>query len=121
MTTTVVAHVPDLMDRSRLAGVAGAAVVFVVDPAELAASAATAAADVVVVDLARPGVMAAVAAGMPCPVVGFGSHVDADLLDAARRAGCDQVLPRSRFFAHVASVLSAAAGPPGATGSAPPA
>ncbi|MBX9581664.1 MAG: hypothetical protein K2X87_15285 [Gemmataceae bacterium] len=36
-----------------------------------------------------------------CPVmpktVAFGSHVAADLLKAARQAGCDRVLPRSQF------------------------
>jgi len=30
-------------------------------------------------------------------VVGFGSHVEAQALRAAREAGCDQVLPRSKF------------------------
>ena len=36
-----------------------------------------------------------------CPampsVVAFGSHVDAERLRAARAAGCDRVLPRSKF------------------------
>ena len=36
-----------------------------------------------------------------CPVmplvVGYGSHVEAATLHAARLAGCDRVLPRSRF------------------------
>lgn len=30
-------------------------------------------------------------------VIGFGSHVDAETLKAARRAGCDLVMPRSQF------------------------
>ncbi|HEY2787615.1 MAG TPA: hypothetical protein VGJ05_21845 [Fimbriiglobus sp.] len=30
-------------------------------------------------------------------VVGFGSHVDAATLNAAKAAGCDDVMPRSRF------------------------
>jgi hypothetical protein len=30
-------------------------------------------------------------------VVGYGSHVEAELLRAAREAGCDPVLPRSKF------------------------
>jgi hypothetical protein len=30
--------------------------------------------------------------------VGFASHVDDDLLAAARAAGCDEVLARSVFF-----------------------
>lgn len=36
-----------------------------------------------------------------CPtmprVIAFGSHVDVDLLAAARQAGCDRVMPRSQF------------------------
>jgi len=30
-------------------------------------------------------------------IIGFGSHVDAALLRAAREAGCDLVMPRSQF------------------------
>ena len=88
----VVAYVPDLMDRSRLTGVT-----FVATPGELA----SADADVVLVDLSRPGVLdvlPAVAERVP-RIVGFGSHVDTKLLAAARAAGCTEVLPRSRFFA----------------------
>src|SRR4051794_34575493 len=36
-------------------------------------------------------------AGPGIPFVAFGSHVDTDSLAAARAAGCDPVLPRSRF------------------------
>ena len=35
---------------------------------------------------------------MGARVVGYGSHVDAARLKAARKAGCDEVLPRSAFF-----------------------
>jgi hypothetical protein len=101
----VAAYVPDLMDRSRLAGVGDVVgdVVFVGTPAELASVDA----DVVIVDLSRPGVLdvlPAVAAHVG-RVVGFGSHVDTELLAAARAAGCTEVLPRSRFFADPAAVL----------------
>jgi len=34
----------------------------------------------------------------PPRLVGYGSHVDAARLKAAREAGCDLVLPRSAFF-----------------------
>lgn len=37
------------------------------------------------------------AAGVDTAFVAFGSHVDTAALDAARAAGCDPVLPRSRF------------------------
>jgi CheY-like chemotaxis protein len=46
-----------------------------------------------------------------CPVmprtVAFGSHVEADRLQAARQAGCDQVMPRSRFAVKLEGELAA--------------
>lgn len=39
------------------------------------------------------------------PFVAFGSHVDTTALAAARAAGCDPVLPRSRFVAELASLI----------------
>jgi DNA-binding NarL/FixJ family response regulator len=46
-----------------------------------------------------------------CPAmprtVAFGSHVDADRLKAARAAGCDRVLPRSRFVEELETDLAA--------------
>lgn len=97
----VVAYVPDLMDRSRIrAAVPG--VVFATDPAGLA----TTDADVVVVDLSRPGVLDAVA-GLGVPVVGFAGHAEHDLLARARAAGC-RVLVRSVFFRDVAAAIAAA-------------
>ncbi len=38
-------------------------------------------------------------------IVAFGSHVDAATLSAARRAGCDVVLPRSAFAEQLESEL----------------
>jgi PleD family two-component response regulator len=38
-------------------------------------------------------------------VLGFFSHVQVELEDAAYRAGCDQVLPRSSFSAHLPRIL----------------
>jgi CheY-like chemotaxis protein len=40
----------------------------------------------------------------PC-IVGYGSHVDAATLHAARQAGCDRVLPRSRFVEELPRAL----------------
>jgi len=37
--------------------------------------------------------------------IAFASHVHVDLIDAARAAGADQVLPRSAFAAHLADIL----------------
>jgi len=39
------------------------------------------------------------------PTVAYGSHVDKARLDAARAAGCDEVLPRSRFSAELSALL----------------
>lgn len=100
MTVRIVAVVPDLMDRSRLRAGPGHEVRFVavgdlddptvVDPAT---------ADLVVIDLGRPGVIEALAgADLRVPVVGFGPHVDQDLLEAAASV-CTRVVKRSRFFA----------------------
>jgi hypothetical protein len=103
----VVAHVPDLMDRSRLTSRDDIDVTFVRDPAELAATARELAAAIVVVDLSRPGVLDALAAGdLPGRVIGFGSHVDRDLLDSARSTGSLEVMPRSQFFGRLDTVLS---------------
>ncbi|MBA4062851.1 MAG: response regulator [Isosphaera sp.] len=58
----------------------------------------------VILDLQNPGLdlpalLAELRAGCPeMPhVVAYGSHVDAAALRTAREAGCDRVLPRSKF------------------------
>jgi DNA-binding NarL/FixJ family response regulator len=55
----------------------------------------------VILDLQTPGLdVAGLLAGLGDPrprVIGFGSHVDKATLDAAKAAGCDEVLPRSKF------------------------
>ena len=38
-------------------------------------------------------------------VIAFGSHVQTDLLKQARKAGCNSVMPRSRFTNELASLL----------------
>ncbi|HLJ09885.1 MAG TPA: hypothetical protein VKU82_01790 [Planctomycetaceae bacterium] len=44
------------------------------------------------------------------PVVAFGSHVATARLQAARDAGCDEVMPRSRFSASLPDLLKKYAG-----------
>ena len=39
------------------------------------------------------------------PTVAYGSHVDKAWLDQARAAGCDEVLPRSKFSAELPDLL----------------
>ena len=40
--------------------------------------------------------------------IGFASHVHVDLINAARQAGADEVLPRSAFAGRLADILSGA-------------
>lgn len=57
-------------------------------------------------DLVAPSAISeyrALAEGVP--FVAFGSHVDVDALDAARAAGCDPVLPRSKFVAELPALI----------------
>jgi CheY-like chemotaxis protein len=64
----------------------------------------------VIVDLnARQGPLEAIerlrAAGNPCPVIAFLSHVQVELAERARAAGCAEVMPRSKFTANLAAIL----------------
>lgn len=52
------------------------------------------------------GVVSKLKALTPAPfLVGYGSHVDAATLHAARVAGCDLVLPRSKFVEELPTAL----------------
>ncbi len=66
----------------------------------------------VIVDLGNPGLvitdlmdrLRAVCSALP-RVVAYGSHVDTETLRAARAAGCDPVLPRSKFVEELPRAL----------------
>ena len=67
---------------------------------------------VILVDLTAGALVAPAAliayqeiAGAGAWFVAFGSHVDVDVLAAARAAGCHDVLPRSRFAAELPELL----------------
>jgi len=67
----------------------------------------------VIVDLnARQGAVEAVEqlqrSGNPIPVIGFLSHVQTELAERARAAGCKQVMPRSSFTANLSEILNQA-------------
>lgn len=64
-------------------------------------------ADLAAGDLVAPGALIAYqkAAGPEAAFVAFGSHVDTAALDAARAAGCHEVLPRSKFSAELSDLL----------------
>jgi DNA-binding NarL/FixJ family response regulator len=78
----------------------------------LVALAAREASSCVIVDLGNPGLdirklisdLSTVCAAMP-RVVAYGSHVDAAGLKEARDAGCDIVLPRSKFVEELPRAL----------------
>lgn len=77
-------------------------------PAAAVAKAAEAAC--VIVDLHLDGLnlqawLGELRATRPVRVVGFGSHVDVETLKAARRAGCDLVMPKSQFTAELEDKL----------------
>jgi PleD family two-component response regulator len=56
--------------------------------------------------LATVAAMKSDAALSSIPTVGFVSHVQADLIEAARVAGVDEVLARSAFTARLPDILS---------------
>ena len=63
-------------------------------------------------DLAEPSAIVAYRAIAPeARFIAFGSHVDAARLDAARDAGCDPVLPRSKFTATLPELVERYLGP----------
>jgi hypothetical protein len=100
------------MDRSKVAAVAPATV-FVAHPAELREAAEQFAAELVVIDLRRPGALAAVTelAADGLETIGFASHVELALLDEARAAGCGRVLTRALFFRELRDLLGGAEAP----------
>jgi CheY-like chemotaxis protein len=65
----------------------------------------------VIVDLnARSGALEAVerlrASGSTTPVLAFLSHVQVELAERARAAGCNEVMPRSKFTQQLAAILA---------------
>ncbi|HJZ90813.1 MAG TPA: hypothetical protein VKE40_08050 [Gemmataceae bacterium] len=95
----------DLLDASRIAGHGRAADFDVIQCRDSTAlvAALNKGPVLTLLDLHNVGldiaeVVAALRAGGVKKVIGFGSHVDAARLKAARAAGCDEALPRSAFF-----------------------
>jgi hypothetical protein len=88
------------MDRSKVE--AAGDCVFVSKPADLASLSRSA--DIVVVDLTRAGVVD-VLPDLEGRVIGFANHTARDVMEAARAAGCEQVLKRSEFFARIDELL----------------
>lgn len=52
------------------------------------------------------------ASGREIPLIGFLSHVQLDLAERARVAGCREVMPRSKFTQNLATILARAKSEP---------
>jgi CheY-like chemotaxis protein len=104
----------DLIFTSRITGTARSQG-FTVHPAPSAAQLESLAQQhtprCVILDLGHPTLkvaelVARLKASSPVPqVVAYGSHVDTATLRAAREAGCDVVLPRSKFVEDLSEAL----------------
>ena len=109
----VIALVDDLFFQSKLVETArnvGVVVQTVTTGDALVSAAASNPPRLLLVDLnARQGPLDAIerlhASGNPLPVVAFLSHVQTELAEKARAAGCHRVLPRSKFTADLAEIL----------------
>jgi len=107
----------DLIDSSRIAGAARAldlTVKTVTSVEQLLKLSSEQPPSCLLVDLHFPGLdLAELLRGLrengtASPrLVGYGSHVDAARLKAAREAGCDLVLPRSAFFERLPQEIGA--------------
>ena len=112
----VLALVDDMFFQAKMTETArrvGVALQTVANGDALVAAAAGQEHRLVLVDLnARQGALEAVAqlraSGNAQPIVGFLSHVQTELAEKARAAGCQEVLPRSKFTADLAEILGRA-------------
>jgi len=60
--------------------------------------------DIILVDLSDNRALDTIKK-IPEKCIAFGSHIDIDLLNQARELGCKNVLPRSRFFESLSSLV----------------
>ncbi len=78
----------------------------------LTEAASAEATSLVIVDLNARGSIEAIeklrAAGNTLPVIAFLSHVQVELAERARAAGCTEVMPRSKFTRELAEILGRA-------------
>jgi DNA-binding NarL/FixJ family response regulator len=117
----ILAAVDDFLFRSKIRAVAkhvDVEVRFAQTPDEILSQAREMKPALVIIDLnsAKADPVATIAAlkadagTAGVPAIGFASHVHADLIAAARRAGADEVLPRSAFAGNLAGILARGAG-----------
>jgi len=112
----ILAVVDDLMFASKIraaAGRMGVSVAFARSSQGALAEMQKAPPSLVIFDLNNPrtdplGTVAAMKTSpalASVPTVGFVSHVDTDLIDAARKAGVDEVMARSAFADRLPAIL----------------
>ncbi len=107
----IVVAVRDLVFRSKIHAAAdrlGVEVHLAPRGASLADAVSGVPAPTVLADLSEPGVLEQIPAAKQVPglrVVGFAGHVQEELLEAARRAGVDEVLTRGQFVARLDELL----------------
>jgi PleD family two-component response regulator len=117
----VLAIVDDLMFASKIRSTAaqlGVPVTFARSSASALASVRDTAPSLVILDLNNPrtdplgtvAVLKADAATSAIRTVGYVSHAQTDLIEAARQAGVDEVMARSAFTAKLADILAGAGG-----------
>ncbi len=112
----VIALVDDLFFQAKMAETArqtGVQVLFVTSGEAFLAEAAANPAALLIVDLnSRLGSLETIetlnASGASRRVIAFLSHVQVELAERAKAAGCTQVLPRSKFTQKLAEILTTA-------------
>jgi FixJ family two-component response regulator len=112
----VVALVDDIFFQSKIQETArhvGVNVRFYAQAAALLQEIAAQSPKLVIIDLnARTGALEAIeqmaAQQITAPVIAFLSHVQVDLAERARAAGCREVMPRSKFTQDLATILAQA-------------
>lgn len=112
----VLAFIDDIFFQSKLIETAkqlGVEVRTCATPDALDSAIAEATPNLVVIDLnAHANSLDAVgrvqASGREIPLIGFLSHVQRDLAERARAAGCNEVMPRSKFTQNLATILARA-------------
>ena len=113
----ILAILDDLLFTSKIRTTAGqlaAPVTFARSKADALSGMQTSRPSLVIIDLNNPrtdplGIVAAMKADpalADIPTIGFASHVQTDVIDAARRAGVGEVLARSAFSAQVGEILT---------------
>ena len=115
----ILAVLDDLMFTSKIKTAAtqlGVAVTFVRSKDAALGAMRANAPSLVILDLNNPrvdplGIVAAMKqepALAPIPTLGYASHVQVDVIDAARQAGVGAVLPRSAFSSQLGEILTRA-------------